>query len=135
MTNNTIAHERRRAAESLRAAELCWQAGLYADAVSRAYYSAFHTATALIGMRGLIAKSKRGLRTLVKREFIDSGLLEQQLDPEIEHLHDLRIVADYRSRIQISEPEAVGACHTAARFLDAAGPLLDEAAEAAAPGG
>ena len=135
MTDNTIAHERRRAAESLRAAELCWQAGLYADAVSRAYYSAFHTATALIGMRGVTAKSKRGLQMLVKREFIDTGLLEEQLNPEIADLHDWRIYADYRPWIPIGEIKAADACHTAARFLDAANPLLDEASDAAAPGG
>ena len=127
MTNDVIAHGRRRAAECLRAAELCRQAGLYADAVSRAYYSAFHTATALIEMRGLSAKSKRGLQMLLKSEFINTGLLEQRLDPEMSHLYNLRGHADYHPDIPISESNAADACHTAARFLVAAGPLLDEA--------
>lgn len=135
MTNDAIAGGRRRAAECLRAAELCLHAGLYADAVSRAHYSVFHIATALISLRGLKAKSQRGLHMLVKEEFIDTALLEPGLGPEMPRLHRLRETADYHPNIPISESNAADACHTAARLLDAANPLLDEAPSLQSPGG
>ncbi|MFQ5640100.1 MAG: HEPN domain-containing protein [bacterium] len=44
---------------SLKAAELCFENGLYDDAVSRAYYSVLHSAVALLVKLGLTPTTRR----------------------------------------------------------------------------
>jgi hypothetical protein len=64
-----------RARTSLQAARLLGDAGLAADAVSRAYYAIFHAASALVASVGLSARTHEGLRSLVGEHFIRTGQL------------------------------------------------------------
>ncbi len=50
--------------EKLRVAEHLLQSGEYEDAVSRAYYSAFHAAQAALLTEGLTARTHQGLVNL-----------------------------------------------------------------------
>ncbi len=64
-----------RAREAGLAAEALLAAGLHRDAVSRAYYAAFHHIRALLFARGLEPRSHRGAFQLLHREYMKPGLL------------------------------------------------------------
>lgn len=57
-----------RASEARTAAEALLAAGLHRDAVSRAYYAAFHYMRALLFARGLDPRSHRSAFQLLHRE-------------------------------------------------------------------
>ena len=57
--------EAQRGDESLRAAEELLRLGLHNDAISRAYYAAYHWARAVLFTRGLESKTHRGVNQLL----------------------------------------------------------------------
>ena len=125
MTNREDTLELRRATECLRAASACMNVGLYADAVSRAYYSIYHVATALIATRGLRAKSHRGLHMLIRANFLETGILEFRWAQEIRRLYTWRINADYRPDIIFDRDNANSSRESAVQFLASVQPLLN----------
>lgn len=107
----------RRAAECLRAAQVCHSAGLYADAVSRAYYAVFHALTAALRVYGVEPRGSAGLFMLMGRHLIAPGLLEQHWAADIDRVYWLRIDADYHPQKTIAEPDSASAIEQAIEFL------------------
>ena len=107
----------RRVDECLRAAQVCHSAGLYADAVSRAYYAVFHAITGVLRDYGVEARSSTGLLMLVGRHLITPGLLERRWAADIERIYRLRIDADYHPQKMITEPDSASAIEQAIEFL------------------
>lgn len=124
MTTGEVALEFRRATECLQAADACRKTALYADAVSRAYYSIYHGATALIATQGLKAKSHRGLHMLFRANFLETGILESWWAQEMRKLYNCRINADYRPDIVFGRANATSAYESAVQFLASVQPLL-----------
>ena len=77
------AAEWRRALESLDASRICQGNGLYADAISRAYYAVMHAAKALLELRDITAESHEGVRNLFGYNVVISGLVERHWGGEI----------------------------------------------------
>ena len=76
-SENQIANAREevhRGNEALRAAEELLQLALCNDAVSRAYYAAYHWARAVLFTQGLESKTHRGVVQLVALRFVREGL-------------------------------------------------------------
>lgn len=59
--------------EKLRVAEQLLQTGAHEDAVSRAYYSAFHAAQAVLLTEGLTPATHQGLVNLFGLHFVKTG--------------------------------------------------------------
>src|SRR3954464_12254312 len=96
MTDDAI----RRAHQALDAARLLNEKAFHADAVSRAYYAAFHAATALLGSIGVSAKTHDGVKSLVAQHFVRPGALSAESARILAHAEADRGDADY-------EPSAV----------------------------
>jgi uncharacterized protein (UPF0332 family) len=115
------------ARQTLRAAEVLRDAGLYRHAVGRAYFAVFHAASALVASVGLRARTHEGLRSLVNEHFVKSGALG------LEHARTLRQVAgdrndaDYDASATFSEEDATGDIGRAKGFLDAVEALVAKA--------
>ena len=62
--------------DALQAASALLQLGLHNDAVSRAYYAAFHYARALLLLEGLEPKTHRGVVALLLEHYESPGRLE-----------------------------------------------------------
>src|SRR5690349_8730795 len=119
-----IAAEVRRGDESLESAEILLVAGKHADAVSRAYYGAFHYARALLLRLGEEVRAHGGLERLVQRDLVRSG----QLDPDVarlfSRLHKFRQDADYTAEFVFTENAAREEVEAARRFVEEARSLL-----------
>lgn len=94
-----------RAREAADAAAALLAAGLHRDAVSRAYYAAFHYIRALLFARGLDPRSHRGAFQLLHREFVGPGLLPNVPGWQLAGLQRSREMADYDSATAFSADE------------------------------
>jgi uncharacterized protein (UPF0332 family) len=96
MTNaNEIKANLDRAYSSLQAAKLLKDAGLLDDSASRAYYSVFHAASALLLSRNLSFNSHAGILRAINLQFVKTGELDRNFGREINWLAELRQVGDY----------------------------------------
>ena len=94
-----IATELARGKEALESAEILLAAGKNADAVSRAYYAAFHHACALLLMVGEQARRHSGVERLLQRDLVRTGKLDPGVARSFAHLMKDRHDADYGAEV------------------------------------
>ncbi len=109
-----------KAEESLKAAELCFNAGLYNSAASRAYYAMFQAAQVALEKAGFKRAewSHTALRAafaneLTRRRKLYSPFLARSLSLGLE----LRLVADYWER-QVSRKQAARGLRWVKQFIE-----------------
>jgi uncharacterized protein (UPF0332 family) len=96
---SAIEIECRRGRESFKSSEILLQSGLYADAVSRAYYGALHLARALLMTTSEEPKTHSGVLRLVSRDFVRTGKLAPELAQLLSGLEKQRSDADYTAEV------------------------------------
>lgn len=115
-----------RAADSLDAAAKLLEDGFLDAAASRAYYSAFYAASALLLSDGHSFSRHSAVLALIHRDYVKAGRLPKEAGGIINALSDLRQIADYGGPAHVGAAEARQAVTDAASFLDAVRPLLPE---------
>lgn len=113
-------HEKyiKNAEERLSAAEYLLKGGYYNDAVSRAYYSMFYAARALLSTREIYPKGHKGVILKFGLEFVREDFIEKVYGCALSHAKDRREAADYDIEKKISEEEAESIVEDAKRFLE-----------------
>jgi len=106
------------AEEKLGAAEYLLKEGFYNDAVSRAYYSMFYSARALLSIKEIYPKTHKGVVLKFGLEFVKKGFVEDAYGRALSHAKDRREVADYDIEKNIGKEEAESIVEDAERFLD-----------------
>jgi uncharacterized protein (UPF0332 family) len=119
-----IAAECRRGDESLESADLLLGAGKLADAVSRAYYAAFHYARALLLTVGEEARTHGGLERLLQRDLVRTGAFDADVAKLLSRLQKFRQDADYTSEFVFSPQGAREEVDAARRFVAEAKTVL-----------
>lgn len=113
-----------RGTESLESADILLAAGKYADAVSRAYYAAFHHACALLLMTGQQARRHGGVERLLQRDLVRAGKLDAATARTYAHLLKDRQDADYGAETVFTRELAAERVDAARGFCDTARELL-----------
>jgi uncharacterized protein (UPF0332 family) len=98
--------------DTLESAELLLQAKKAADAVSRAYYAAFHYARALLLSLGEDPITHAGVEKLLHRHWVKSGELDAEVARRFSKLQKMRIDADYSAEEGAVALEYVHAART-----------------------
>jgi len=109
-----------KAEEALKAAELCFENGLFDSCASRCYYSAFWAAIAALEWAGYPRQkwSHEGLANVFGKELVKKRKrIPSKVANSISQLYDLRRQADY-STIRISKQRAKWALRRAKDFVD-----------------
>jgi uncharacterized protein (UPF0332 family) len=114
----------RRGNEALAAALHLVAGSFYSDAISRAYYAAFHWACALLLTKGLEARSHRGTIQLLTLHFVKDGALAAEAAAQLGHLETFRELGDYTSAAKFTKADAEDAILRAEQFIAACRPLL-----------
>jgi uncharacterized protein (UPF0332 family) len=107
-----------RAVRSLRAAALLVD-GDPDSAASRAYYAAFHAASALFALKGRTFTKHSAVQAAVYRELVHAGVWETALGKDYSFLVELRFTGDYGGTRRVGSDEARDAVRRARRILDA----------------
>jgi hypothetical protein len=119
-----IAAELERGERSLASARILLAAGEHADAVSRAYYAAFHFARALLLTSGEETKTHVGLERLVQREFVRPGILHPDVARLLSRLQKYRQDADYAAEFVFTKKAAEEEVEAAKTFTAAVRAIL-----------
>ncbi len=100
MNRNMILAEWLRAYACLQAAENLTRDGLYADAISRAYYAILHAAKAGLHVHDIAAESHSAVRRMFGLHLIKSGDIETEWSAYLTAGLDDRLAADYGGRLR-----------------------------------
>jgi uncharacterized protein (UPF0332 family) len=95
-----------KASEKLETARIMYENARYDDAVSRAYYAAFHAMTAALLSRNLSYSSHGQVIGAFNREFIKTGGFPKDFSAVIQGLFDDRQIGDYGIFVKISKSTA-----------------------------
>ncbi|MCD6189444.1 MAG: HEPN domain-containing protein [Thermococcus sp.] len=117
------------AEEELSSAHLLLQNGKLRDAISRAYYSMFHAAKALLLTKGINPKKHSGVVRMFGLHFVDEGFIEKIYAKYLTSAFTLRSRADYDIYYTPSPEEAKDIVENAERFLERIKRALEELAD------
>lgn len=104
------------ARQKLRVARRLRDSGDHEDAVSRAYYAAFHAAKALLTSAGEQPRAHHGAVTLFNLLFVNTGKVSRRAGRLLANLKDDRESADYElfsfadtdtARVAVEEAESI----------------------------
>jgi uncharacterized protein (UPF0332 family) len=113
-----------KARAALRAARALADLGLWDDAVSRAYYAAFHAANALLLSEGILARTHAGTHDLLFQNFVVPGIVERAVSKDLAALQRYREQADYSSSIRFDATTGGEEVSRAERVVVTLSPLL-----------
>ncbi len=115
---NNIHDELDKSSEILQEAELLYNNGFINGAVSRLYYSSFHTVRALLLSRGLEPKSHEGALRLFGLHFIKKGVFETKYSHIFSRLMKYREEADYNPSYMFTQEDVLEFKKDAEELLD-----------------
>jgi uncharacterized protein (UPF0332 family) len=118
--NSDVADLFEKARRSLEVARLLHQEGHNDFSVSRAYYTMFYVAEALLLLRGLSFSSHSAVCAAYGREYARSGLLPAQYHRMLLNAERMRNIGDYDAETMLTSVEASEVIKWAEAFLDAA---------------
>jgi uncharacterized protein (UPF0332 family) len=113
-----------RAQESLRAAQLLFEAGHWDFAAARAYYAAFYAATAALLGEGQEFRKHSGIIAAVHKFLVKTGKLHKEHGKNLNWLFELRSIGDYGDIRHVPQEDAARAIAVAQSFLAAIKKLL-----------
>lgn len=124
-----IAANLERAGSSLAAARELVGKGYFDFAASRAYYSAFYAAAALLLSEGFEFSKHSGVIALIHQRFVKTGKLTTEQGKSLNWLFELRSVGDYGGTEHVSHTQIEEALKSAENFLSAVKGLLSAEGE------
>ena len=114
-----------RSRDSLEAARELLSLHHYDAAASRAYYAAFHAATAVLASKGLRFSKHKGLIAAVHRDLVRPGQLPTEAGVALTKLFQLRGTGDYGGIERVRADAAEHAVALAEGFVDETLRLLE----------
>lgn len=118
-TSELIASYLAKARDKLRVARDLEERGEWDDAVSRAYYAAFHAAQATLLTEGQHADTHRGLVVLFGLLLVKTGKFDRRWGKFLANLKDDREAGDYDPLSYVDEETARRAVREAEEFVPA----------------
>lgn len=103
--------------EKLKAAKRLFALKSYEDAISRAYYGAFHAAQAVLLTEGFEADTHQGLVSQFSLRFVKTGRVARKFGRFLAELKDDREKSDYEIYSVATRKEASLSLQEAAEFI------------------
>ncbi len=110
--------------EALTAARLLRDRDLHDSAASRAYYAAFHAATAAILQEGEPSKTHSSTLAAFHRVYVRTGRIGSEHGKALNQLFELRAIGDYGELQHVTGEEADYAVTVAEHFVTAVRSVL-----------
>ncbi len=114
-----------KAIDSLGAARSLMKDGYFDFAASRAYYSMFYVAEALLAHLGQSYNKHAGVIAAFGREYAKAGKLDKKFHRWLIDAQDFRNIGDYGIEAHVSGEQANLVCVWALEFIEAAKELLE----------
>jgi len=104
--------------EKLDAAKVLLREGFIDDAISRAYYSMFHAASAVLLAEGITVDSHSALKTMFGLRFIKTGKIDPKYGRWLNRLKDERENGDYDIFTSFDHEDAQESINEAQEFIE-----------------
>ncbi len=118
-----------KAGKKLDAAMLLLRDGFFDDSVSRAYYSMFHAAKALLTLKRLDPKKHKSVISLFGLHFVNKGVVDRYLGRALGYAKEMRETGDYEEFAETDEATAKMVIEDAEAFLKKVKTVLNEMLE------
>lgn len=92
-------------------------ASSYGSSANRSYYAMLSAARSLLILRGISADTHEGVKTMISREFIKTGLFPKEMGEIFRNLQARRVDSDYGDYVEITGEEARDSLDKAKRFV------------------
>lgn len=116
----------KKSGERLDAARLLLEHEKFEDSINRAYYSMYHSARALLLLKGISPKTHKGLIGKFAREFVKTGGIDPKFSTMLSEAESLRESADYGIMTEIEPEEVEKIVGYAEEFLEMAREWVSE---------
>ena len=113
-----------RAETNLQVAKELLEKGYHDVSASRAYYTAFYAASALLLNEGIDTSKHSGVIALIHQHFVKSGKLSKEQGRNLNWLFELRSAGDYGVSLHVDSNDAHRAVDIARDFFEATKKLL-----------
>lgn len=117
MNEKDLLAELARARESLQAAHVLQEKGLFADAVSRSYYAVMHVTRAALLAHETVAESHAAVRRLFGQVLVSPGHIEKEWAAVLAREQTQRIAADYDAETTWDSATSAGLIEEAKAFV------------------
>ncbi|MBU0573885.1 MAG: HEPN domain-containing protein [Candidatus Margulisiibacteriota bacterium] len=107
-----------KAEEKLGAAKVLSGKEYFDDAVSRAYYAAFHAASAVLLSEDITVESHSALKTMFGLHFVNKGKLDKRFGRFLNELKDSRESGDYDVYTGFEKNDAEKAINESQEFVE-----------------
>jgi len=112
--------EMERAFEELAASEVLHGKGFYFKSVASAYYALYHSAKALLLMKGVDPRTHEGVERMFSLYYIKTGEFDMNIGKAIGRLMKMRQEADYFPEVPFTPDDSGVAMNLAGLFLEEA---------------
>lgn len=112
--------------EKLNAAAYLRKGGFYEDAVSRAYYSMFHCAKAVLAIKNIDARTHKGVTRMFGLHVVKADDVEEYYGKALRFAKEVREKSDYDIFAEISKEETETVIQDAERFYKRIVEFVDE---------
>ncbi len=126
MSGEEIRQEILRSVKSLKAAKSLYEADLFEDAISRAYYTVMHAAKAVLLSQNVSVYSHDAVKRLFGSYMVKTGKIEKTYAKMLSEAQDERYLADYDVAFQPEKTRVKKRILDAEKFLNAMVVFLDE---------
>lgn len=117
------------AINALRVARAALDMGIFRDAMSRAYYAAFHAARALVLLEGEEPRTHGGLSRLFNDHVVRAGTVEVRYNLLLARLQAYRQASDYAFDFALAEDDARREIDGAAELVERARAIVEAATD------
>jgi len=114
------------AREDLDTANLTYEAGKLRAANNRAYYSIFHTVSAVLANEGIAFKRHKDTLSYFNKNYIHTGIFPRELGRKIVKAEEIRHASDYDTFYIASKEVTAQQIQTAEQILCLAEKYLEE---------
>ncbi|MFQ5676296.1 MAG: HEPN domain-containing protein [bacterium] len=114
----------KRSIQDFREADLLYGEGLYHGAISRAYYSIFHLAQAVLATKNLSRRKHSAVISAFSEHFVKPGLISKEAHSKLRLAFDERQLADYEIEFTKTDDDAKEILEQAKEFSEEIVPYL-----------
>ncbi|MEW6417064.1 MAG: HEPN domain-containing protein [Nitrospirota bacterium] len=107
-----------KAKKILQDASILFNTNSYESSVNRSYYAILTASRAMLILRGIDPETHEGVKTMLSKEFIRTGILPKEYGETFRSIQARRIDSDYGDYLEIGHNEASDSLKKAQDFVE-----------------
>lgn len=94
-----------------------FNSGSYESSINRSYFAILTASRSLLILRGIDPETHEGVKTMLSKEFIRTGILPKEFGETFRSIQARRVDSDYADYVEITMEEALDSLKKAEKFV------------------